>query len=49
MLSRDYYVVAVIIIFRNHSKSWELAGFIMAPTIRLLFSSDEGRRTVGAR
>jgi len=36
MLSRDDYVVVVIIIFGNHLKNGEFAGFIMAPTILLL-------------
>ena len=36
MLSRDYYVVAVIVIFRNHLKNGELTDFVMAPTILLL-------------
>ena len=36
MLTRDYYVVVVIIIFRNHLKNGELAGFVVDPTILLL-------------
>jgi len=36
MLSLDYYVVVVIIIFRNLLKNRELVGFVMAPTMLLL-------------
>jgi hypothetical protein len=45
MLSRDYYVV-VIVIFRNHLKNEELAGFVAAST-NGVFSFGEGRLTVG--
>jgi hypothetical protein len=36
MLSRVYYVVVVIVIFRNHFKNGDLAGFVMTPTVLLL-------------